>query len=362
MAMTDLEVAVQLLGGPTNKVIYDDLGLPSIMVRFDKGNNSDVLAAGTETTHPAFRVNDAEIPHFWYSKYQNIIINDRAYSLPLQDPKVYINFDNARLACERKGAGWHLGTNAEWAWIALQCRKNGFMPHGNNNFGKDCSYPHEKGVVTYQYTSNDMLYNGRVATGSGPKSWAHNNDPSGVWDLNGNMYEWVGGFRLVDGEIQILPYNNAADANNPQTKDSTLWKAILPDGSLVNPGTAGTLKYDYKDGTNPSGTGSYGFQVNTTLANPLDNETGYGAQSYATLATATGVTIPEVMKALALFPEDTGSHGSDYIYMRNKGERLVYRGGIWSYNTTAGVFSFYANSPRSRSHNSIGFRSAFAEL
>lgn len=30
--MTDLEVAVQLLGGPTNKVIYDNLGLPSIMV------------------------------------------------------------------------------------------------------------------------------------------------------------------------------------------------------------------------------------------------------------------------------------------------------------------------------------------
>lgn len=34
--MTDLEAAVQLLGGDTNKVIYDDVGLPSIMVRFDK--------------------------------------------------------------------------------------------------------------------------------------------------------------------------------------------------------------------------------------------------------------------------------------------------------------------------------------
>lgn len=358
MAMTDLEVAVQLLGGPTNKVIYDDLGLPSIMVRFDKGNNSDVLAAGTETTHPAFRVNDAEIPHFWYSKYQNIIINDRAYSLPLQDPKASINFDNARLACERKGAGWHLGTNAEWAWIALQCRKNGFMPRGNNCYGVDYNRRDEKGVVTYTYDGSNC----RVATGSGPKSWAHNNDPSGVWDLNGNVYEWVGGFRLLDGEINILPYNNAADANNPQTKDSTLWKAIMPDGSLVDPGTAGTLKYDYKDGTAASGTSAYGFQLNTTLANPLDNETGYGQNPYHTLAAAAGVTVPEVMKALALFPEDNGDHGGDYIYMRNKGERLVYRAGSWISSTYAGVFYFSANFPRSYANHTVGFRSAFAEL
>ena len=361
MAMTDLEVAVQLLGGPTNKVIYDNLGLPSIMVRFDKGNNSDIITGGSEQTHAAFRVNDAEIPAFWYSKYQNIIINGNAYSLPLQDPKHTINFDNARIACENKGAGWHLGTNAEWAWIALQCRKNGFMPRGNNYYGKDYSRTDEKGVVVHTYESSGTTYNGRVATGSGPKSWAHNNDASGVWDLNGNVYEWVGGFRIKDGEINILPYNNAADKDNSQAAASTLWKAIMPDGSLVNPGTAGTLKYDY---TVDPGTVSAEkqFCVNTTFAHKQTVEAPYGATSFNALTATSGVTVPEIMKTLALYPADTGDHGSDRIYMRNMGERLVSRGGHWNNTSYAGVFYFLAHYTRTSADSALGFRSAFVEL
>lgn len=359
MAMTDLEIAVQLLGGPTNKVIYDDIGLPSIMVRFDKGNNSAVLVGGSEMTHAAFRVNDAEIPAFWYSKYQNVIINSRAYSLPLQDPQASITFDNARIACEDKGAGWHIGTNAEWAWIALQCRKNGFMPRGNNSYGKDHSRVDEKGIVSYTYDSGGQIYDGRVATGSGPKSWAHNNDPSGIWDLNGNVFEWVGGFRLLDGEIQILPYNNAADRNNSQAAASTLWKAILQDGSLVDPGTAGTLKYDYL--SDPGESGEKPFGLTTTRAFPQSVESPYGSISFNAL-TAAGITVPEIMHALALFPADSGDHGSDRIYMRNIGERFGYRGGYWNHTSAAGVYNLYANPPRSNASHSNGFRSAFVQL
>lgn len=357
--MTDLELAVQLLGGSNNKVMYDDIGMPSIMVKFAKGNISDVITGGSDNTHAAFSVNGVEKDCFWMSKYQNVIIKNRAYSLPMQDPKVVINFDNSRIACETKGNGWHLCTNAEWAWIALQCRKNGFLPRGNNSCGKDHSRPDEKGIPTYIDGNANVC---RVATGSGPKSWAHNNDASGVWDLNGNVYEWVGGYRTEEGEIQIIPYNNAADRGNSQAPTSTLWKAIMPDGSLVSPGSEGTLKWDYVDGTPSSGTSSYQFRLNTVLANAVDNDSAYGGISFANLAAASGVQVPEMLKALALMPADSGSHGNDYFYMRNRGERLAFRGGSWGSASGAGVFSLYGVFARSATGAGVGFRSAFVEL
>jgi len=355
--VTNLEIAVQLLGGPTNKVIYDDVGMPSIMVRFDKGKLSDVLTEGDNATHPAFIVNDTEIPAFWYSKFQNVQIGNRAYSLPLQDPRIGVNFDFAKTICEAKGAGWHLGTNAEWAWIALQCLKNGFLPRGNNNKGENSPCAYERGVATSTHAVNV-----KTATGSGPKSWAHNNDSSGVWDLDGNVNEWIGGFRLLDGEIHVLANNDAADANNSQAAASQSWKAILQDGSLVSPGTADTLKYDYVDGTPPIGTGSYNFRLNTTLANPLDNDQGLGEVYLKSLEAASGITVPTLLKALALFPGNSDIPGLNKIQMRNRGERSVVRGGYYIFTGGSGVFNFEAKYNRAIFLTRIGFRSAFIEL
>ena len=46
----------------------------------------------------------------------------------------------------------------------------------------------------------------RVATGSGPLSWSDTGTIDGIFDLNGNVSEWVTGIRLVYGELLLLTF------------------------------------------------------------------------------------------------------------------------------------------------------------
>ena len=98
---------------PTNDILYDDKGLPSIMVRIPKFKISDVITGGADSVHPAFIVNGVEVEEIYISKYQNVVNNSRAYSLPCEDPKANINLDQAINYCAAKGEGWHLMTRAE---------------------------------------------------------------------------------------------------------------------------------------------------------------------------------------------------------------------------------------------------------
>ena len=340
--------AVKELSGGKNIVLLDDIGLPSVYVPFNKIKNSELVTGLSENIHPSFSVNGVEKSRFFYSKYQNVVINGRAYSLAHRDPKTYVTFDQARQACEAKGTGFHLGTMAEWAAIALWCRKNGTMPHGNNNYGKDVTYAHEKGSVSMNDGTNDC----RTFTGSGPATWGHDWTQFGIQDLNGNVWEWVAGLRLMNGEIQILPYNNAALGSDcDMSPTSTLWKAILGDGSLVEPGTGATLKYDYVNG-----------KIQLTTAITVSEDVGRGC-GYSDMTLASGLTVPEIAKTLLIYPDEpSGDYNGDYHWMNNVGERLPLCGGCWRNGANAGVFSVNLNYPRSGSHSTVGFRSAYVEL
>ena len=343
----DLKLSIEALSGGKNTVLFDDLGMPSVMVPFPKLKMSDLIAGGSENIHPAFSVDGVEKSVIYVSKYQNIVLNERGYSLPMRDPRASLNFDQAVTYCRNKGKGWSLTPYSLWSAIALWCRKNGTMPRGNNNYGADHAYGHEKGVPTY-YESGKIA---RCATGSGPNTWNHNWMPDGIADLNGNVWEWCAGMRLMNGEIQIIPYANCMAADASMGASSTLWKAIAADGTLVEPGSAGTLKYNYVSGH---------IQLTSGDITPEDTWRG---DTYQNMTLDSALTVPEIAKALLIYPDEPGGdYGGDGHYMNNSGERLPLCGGSWDSTSRAGVFGVFLNNPRSDSGAYIGFRSAYCEL
>lgn len=348
-----LRQSVEAASGGRNTVLYDSKGYPSIMVVVPRFTIEDIDPALGSGTHPAFLVGEVQKSEIFYAKFQAITHDDHALSLPGQDPRTSINFDAAAAACSAKGPGWHLATNAEWSAVALWCWKNGFMPRGNTDWGRDHAQTYETARRADGEAPGDSSEgNGRTLTGSGPASWFHDNTPSGIADMTGNVTEWVAGLRLVEGEIQIIPDNNAAATGADLGADSDLWRGVLENGSLVAPGTADTLKWD-ADGVDGAGNPV----LNTEVTSQSDGDTS-ASQMYKDLTEAQDVSAPDLLKVLGLYPHATDMERGRF-YMRNEGERLPLRGGARYNAGAAGVFALNLRYERSHSRSTVGFRPAF---
>lgn len=342
-----LKFAVEGISGGANTVIMDNADLPSFMVPVYKRTNAQLFTGGSEQTHPAFIVDTAEYNAFYFSQFINCVVDGRAYSWPLVDPAASLNYDSAHNYCNKKGAGWHLASIPEWACINHLIRKSGFEPHGNTNFGKAYQHDHEAGAVTYTYMESEQKKNGRTATGSGPATWRHDGTFAGIADWVGDVWKRMSGARVVDGEIQIFVGNLAAKQTSAAA-GSSFWKAVLENGSLVDPGTADTLKY--------------------TKAFKIAKETGEkGATStpnFSVITNDEGVTaIPEILLALNLAPvaADKEKYKGGF-WINNEGERLPLVGASWYSTSDAGSSALNFYDPRSRVGAHIGFYSAFMEL
>lgn len=343
----DLQGAVAQFGAG-NKVIYDDTGMPSIMVGVPKVKYSDIITGGTDEVLPFFIVDGEEKNTIYVSKFQNVVENDRAYSLAMKLPRNYITFDQSLAACRKKGNGWHLNQTGIFAVLNLLSQKMGTVPHGNNNYGKDYYHAYEHGIQP-QGEAN------RTLTGSGAPTWYHNHDTSGIADLNGNVWEWTGGLRLLDGEIQIIPYGNSMKIDCDMSAGSTLWKAIKPDGTLVEPGTAGTLKVDRTSASDAA----LRINTNVTTRTTDSNDT---SQVFKNVKAVDGVSIPKLLIALGLFPDSGATgYGNDRFWARNNGERLPFRGSSFLSLSSSGPSALHLHNVRSVSGDSVGFRSAFYE-
>lgn len=83
------------------------------------------------------------------------------------------------------------------------------------------------------------------------------------------------------------------------------------------PGTAGTLKIDIVSGVP---------KISTTVKTTTSGDQ-WPSTPFKDLAVESGITIPDILKALAVFPSDNSDHGGDRFYARNDGEKCFFRGG-----------------------------------
>ena len=369
---TDPEVKAVITELPDgNFDITDDLGRPSRMVRIPKFKWSDVIEGGRDETCSAFIVGGREVDCIYVSKYMNIIRDGRAYSVYGEDPATMITIEDARQACAKKGRGWHMITNAEWCAIMHWCRKNTGRPHGNTYDGRDFyKQDVQEAVLSPKMPAlEDVTAEMRTLTGTGPVTWSHDGTEAGIYDLVGNVWDSVQGFRIDDGEIQIIPDNDSA-LNVDEGPDSTEWRAILRDGTLVTPGTEGTLKYD---GTAPGSDVQFsamvksGVRINDKVEFPhytgKDRPAKYGfvVAPFSAIEMADGGEPPMILKELGIVPMDEDT-GREALFLRNNGEQMAFRGGSWYDYSPSGMWELYLRDDRDYIFPDIGFRSAFVEL
>ena len=380
-----------------NVVLKDADGNPSVYVPFYKCLSSDLDASLPGHTHPAFVVGSTEYDRILIGKYMASPIgngNTNLVSVPGKAPQVSMSADTflTRMRAFKNGASGL--TIADHGLILLMAKKYGWTPKGNNNYGQDYQdatiwaagqsitvgpkrarygWLYEAVVA---HTSSDenapdvnQVYwkkvkqiggvmasnNLNTLTGSGPLSWCLGSDPGSLVDIQGNASEQVYGYRLVDGEIQILPNNDAADPTVDLFATSSLWKAIKPSltdetYTLVDPGTNGTLHWNWLNS-----------KVTLDTTSIEDSESRSTAFTQLAVDSTHVPYIPTIMRELGLFPcsGDTVTKGT--VYVNLSGERFPRRGGSCTYTSSAGLGYMVAGYARSHTGTIYGGRGRFLE-
>lgn len=320
--------------------------------------------------HPAFYIDEKEIDEILIGIYQaSRGPNGMAASVANRLPWTRITLKNAATACRSMGRSFRLTSNATYSANAIRLLKdaNGRHYAGNTNYGRDVLCHWMIGDLnTRKYMPGDRRLNGQhlnwegglTLTGSGGNDWNDDGTPYGIADLVGNAWEWCSGFRILNGEIQIVEANNAMMPDADMSEASSDWKGILQDGSLISPGTEGTLKYSAPS----EGTGekiNIGPSMIDTDIRFKIRPKGYMTAPFATLAAAEGIKVPAIAKALGLFPlRENGVVGSYWI--RNYDEMMPVRGGgDWSDGLGAGPFAFFAFHHRNVEDFKFSFRASY---
>ena len=158
--------------------------------------------------------------------------NNVPVSLPGKVAWTHINFDSAKKACANRkinGAPCHLVTMKEYATIVYLIKILGHEIRGNNNHGRDYRDADAWENRGIRDVTNDAGDHNRVLTGTGPVSWSHNGTAQGIYDLLGNVWEWLD--FVIDSGIYTHEKRARINDNDGITdKDTTITLDTMESG------------------------------------------------------------------------------------------------------------------------------------
>ncbi len=383
-----------------NTVRFDAANQPSIMVRFvpnRESKKSYLYNDSTSGIHQAFVIDNLVRP-FERAKYNFGRVGSTNYPVNLWGltPAHSWNFDQFQAMAVAKGDGWSLPSQAMEAYIALLSMRKAFEVRGNTYYGYSHERPDEFGIMASELESVGTRH---TLTGTGPVTWRHDGTPFGVDGIVGNVWNWTGGLRLVDGALQIIPNNDACGSKRTvaaHAVGSTEWREFLQNGTLVTPEALLSAWADATPYAENAVVMSGGIRYRATGAHTSDSTTepGVGASwetvwvregtihviwdgsklvisdykivdgttrtiTFSSLTAAPGIVVPAIVQDYLLFPRASAPKGTRWI--NTTGERLPVLGGARHYSSSAGLGAVNLIDPRANAGNGIGAASAYVE-
>ena len=278
-------------------VLYDDAGIPSFMLRVPRFKVETIDSSLGRGVHPAFVVNEKEVDEIFVGQANAAIIDGRAYSIPGERATRSAKFDEAREACAKKGKGWHLLSNWEYAALVMYLVKN-----QNHHFEKEW----------WDWVDGLKIVNGEIFT-PGDNNFEL---PESEWPSMGIFFD------DIDGKPQLckeITHYSEPDPKGADDDRDDNWTCLDP-----------ISKLEY-------------FIL--PEKNPLD----FTQSELERLAQL--LILPS---ATPVYAETDGP-----IWVRNYGERLPLRGGAWYSGAKAGLAALLLSYRRVYSYSSVGFRPAF---